>query len=29
MDFALTEEQEFFRKTVADTIDRMVVPNAQ
>ena len=29
MDFALTEEQEFFRKTVADTIDRMVVPKAQ
>ncbi len=29
MDFRLTEEQEFFKKTVADTIDRMVVPKAQ
>ena len=28
MDFALTEEQEFFRKTMVDTIDRMVVPKA-
>ena len=28
MDFRLTEEQEFFRKTIADTIDRMVVPKA-
>ncbi len=29
MDFRLTEEQEFFKKTVTDTIDRMVVPKAQ
>jgi butyryl-CoA dehydrogenase len=29
MDFRLTEEQEFFKKTVSDTIDRMVVPKAQ
>lgn len=29
MNFALTEEQEFFKKTVADTIDRMILPKAQ
>jgi butyryl-CoA dehydrogenase len=29
MDFQLTEEQSFFKKTVADTIDKMVVPRAQ
>jgi alkylation response protein AidB-like acyl-CoA dehydrogenase len=29
MDFALTEEQEFFKKMIADTVDRMVVPKAR
>jgi alkylation response protein AidB-like acyl-CoA dehydrogenase len=29
MDFALTEEQEFFKKMVTETIDRMVVPKAK
>lgn len=29
MEFSLTEEQEFFKKTVTDTIDRMVVPKAR
>lgn len=29
MDFRLTEEQEFFKKTVVDTIDRIVVPKSQ
>jgi len=29
MDFMLTEEQEFFKKTVTDTIDRIVTPKAQ
>lgn len=29
MDFALTEEQEFFQKIIADTVDRLVVPRAR
>ncbi len=29
MDFALTEEQEFFKKMITDTVNRMVVPKAQ
>ncbi len=29
MDFALTEEQEFFKKIITDTVDRMVVPKAR
>ncbi len=29
MDFALTEEQQFFKKIITDTIDRMVVPKAR
>ena len=29
MNFALTEEQEFFKKTIADTVDKMIVPRAQ
>ena len=29
MDFALTEEQLFFRKTVAETMDRLVAPRAE
>jgi alkylation response protein AidB-like acyl-CoA dehydrogenase len=29
MDFALTEEQEFFKKTIAETVDRMIVPKAR
>ncbi len=29
MDFRLTEEQEFFKKTVVDTIDKIVVPKSQ
>jgi alkylation response protein AidB-like acyl-CoA dehydrogenase len=29
MDFALTEEQSFFKKVITDTVDRMVVPKAQ
>ena len=29
MEFSLTEEQEFFKKTITDTIDRMVVPKAR
>ena len=29
MEFSLTEEQEFFKKTVTGTIDRMVVPKAR
>jgi butyryl-CoA dehydrogenase len=29
MNFALTEEQEFFKKTIADTVDRLVVPRAE
>jgi alkylation response protein AidB-like acyl-CoA dehydrogenase len=29
MDFALTEEQEFFKKMVTETIDKMVVPKAK
>ena len=29
MDFKLTEEQEFFRKTIIDTIDKIVVPKSQ
>jgi butyryl-CoA dehydrogenase len=28
MDFALTEEQEFFKKTITDTVNRMIVPRA-
>jgi len=28
MDFRLTEEQEFFRKTIAETVDKMIVPKA-
>jgi hypothetical protein len=29
MNFALTEEQEFFKKTITDTVDRMILPKAQ
>ena len=29
MDFKLTEEQEFFQKTVADTVDRMIMPKVE
>ncbi len=29
MDFALTEEQEFFKKMVTDTVDRLVLPRAR
>ena len=29
MDFRLTEEQEFFRKTIAETVDRLIVPKAE
>ena len=29
MDFALTEEQEFFQKTIAGIVDKMVVPRAE
>ena len=29
MDFRLTEEQEFFQKTVADTVDRMIMPKVE
>ncbi|OPY69288.1 MAG: Acyl-CoA dehydrogenase [Syntrophorhabdaceae bacterium PtaU1.Bin034] len=29
MDFALTEEQEFFKKMITDTVDKMVVPKAR
>lgn len=29
MDFALTEEQEFFKKIITDTVDRLVVPKAR
>ncbi len=29
MDFTLTEEQEFFRQTIADTVDRMIMPQVE
>ena len=29
MDFQLSEEQEFFRATVADTVDRLIMPKVQ
>jgi len=29
MDFAFTEEQQFFKKIITDTVDRMVVPRAR
>ena len=29
MDFAFTEEQEFFKKIITDTVDKMVVPKAR
>jgi butyryl-CoA dehydrogenase len=29
MDFALTEEQEFFKKMITDTVDRLIVPKAR
>lgn len=29
MDFRLTEEQEFFRKTIADVVDRMIMPKVE
>lgn len=29
MEFRLTEEQEFFRKTIAETVDRLIVPKAE
>ena len=29
MDFALTEEQEFFKKMISETVDRLVVPKAR
>jgi alkylation response protein AidB-like acyl-CoA dehydrogenase len=29
MEFSFTEEQEFFRQTVRDTIDRMIMPKVQ
>jgi alkylation response protein AidB-like acyl-CoA dehydrogenase len=28
MDFALTEQQEFFKKIIAETVDKMIVPKA-
>jgi len=29
MDFALTEEQEFFKKIITDTVDHLIVPKAR
>jgi alkylation response protein AidB-like acyl-CoA dehydrogenase len=29
VDFRLTEEQEFFRSTIADTVDRMIMPKVE
>jgi len=29
VDFRLTEEQEFFQRTVADTVDRMIMPHVE
>ena len=29
MDFALTEDQEFFKKIITDTVDRLIVPKAR
>lgn len=29
MDFQLTEEQEFFRRSIADAVDRMIIPRAE
>jgi len=29
VDFTLTEEQEFFRQTIADTVDRMIMPKVE
>ena len=29
MDFGLTEEQEFLRRTIADTVDRMIMPKVE
>jgi len=29
VDFRLSEEQEFFKKTVADTVDRMIMPHVE
>lgn len=29
MDFALTEEQEFFKKIITDTVDQLIVPKAR
>ena len=29
MNFAFTEEQEFFKKIITDTVDKMVVPRAR
>jgi alkylation response protein AidB-like acyl-CoA dehydrogenase len=29
MDFRLTEEQEFFRNAVADTVDRLIMPHVE
>ena len=29
MDFALTEDQEFFRKTIAAAVDKMIIPRAE
>ncbi len=29
MDFALTEEQEFFKKIITDTVERLIVPKAR
>ncbi|MCX7856410.1 MAG: acyl-CoA dehydrogenase family protein [Deltaproteobacteria bacterium] len=29
MDFKLTEEQEFFRKTIRDTVNKMIIPKAK
>lgn len=29
MDFRLTEEQEFFRQTIADVVDRMIMPKVE
>ena len=29
MDITLTEEQEFFRKTIADAVDRLILPKSR
>ncbi|NIS70711.1 MAG: acyl-CoA dehydrogenase, partial [Proteobacteria bacterium] len=29
LDFTFTEEQEFFRQTIRDTVERLIIPRAQ